>query len=197
MFVVMRKHMVTVFQATPTTYEMLLASGWKGDCGIDILVGGEAFRSSLLPLLGTCRSIRNVYGPTETTIWSSSYSLPFDVALIPGGSVGGVVSVPVGKPISHTMFYLVDPNSADHDVCSLNATEGELYIGGIGVAAGYLHAPDMTAAKFIRNPFGEEGIVYRTGDLVSLLDGGEYVFIRRLDDQVELISSNTFMRALG
>ena len=105
-------------QPTPTTFEMMLATGWSGDDSIDFLVctsysnvfqfeleffifvqvGGEAFRPSLLPLVKKCKSVRNVYGPTETTIWSSSYL--FDPNHIPSGSAPGTIVVPIGKPIS-------------------------------------------------------------------------------------------------
>eukprot|EP01041_Mallomonas_annulata_P012734 gene12734-26825_t len=68
---VLEQYRITVMQATPTTYEMMLASGWKGDNSINLLIGGEAFRPSLIPLITASRSVRNVYGPTETTIWSS------------------------------------------------------------------------------------------------------------------------------
>lgn len=174
---------VNVFQATPTTYEMMLATGWRGDQNIDFLVGGEAFRASLLPLLGTCRSIRNVYGPTETTIWSSCYLLPEDVSAIPhsGNGSGVSVNVPIGSPISNTAFYLVDPDTAKLTASS----EGELWIGGDGVAEGYLNAPELTTARFLPNPFGD-GMVYRTGDLVRRVGDNDYVFVRRLDDQVKV-----------
>jgi len=84
---------VTVMQATPTTYEMMLATGWKGDASIDFLVGGEAFRPSLTPLSRNCKSLRNVYGPTETTIWSTSYTVP----PIPSNST---TTLPIGFAIS-------------------------------------------------------------------------------------------------
>ena len=172
---------VNVVQATPTTFEMLLATGWRGDSSLDLLVGGEAFRPSLLPLLGTCRSIRNVYGPTETTIWSSCFLLPGHADKLPLSGTGVGVSVPIGSPISRTAFYLVDPESEQLAMES----EGELWIGGVGVAEGYLNAPELTSARFLRNPFGE-GMVYRTGDLVRRMSSGDYVFVRRLDDQVKV-----------
>ena len=178
----LRSCQVSVFQATPTTYEMMMATGWCGDAGIDFLVGGEAFRSTLLPLLGRCRSLRNVYGPTETTIWSSSYTLPRTNAEIPGHLSGTRVSVPIGMPISATQFYLVDSTNG---VITQQPEEGELWIGGASVAAGYLNAPDLTASRFLPNPFGT-GVVYRTGDWVRRLPCGNFVFDRRLDDQVKI-----------
>ena len=179
---------VTVFQATPTTYEMMLATGWKGDPRIDFLVGGEAFRPSLLPIAdkagGRCNSLRNVYGPTETTIWSLSYTVPQDLA-----TASGSVQVPIGSAISRTLLYVVaekpKPQDAWREVEF--GAEGELWIGGIGVAKGYLHAPNLTQDKFLPNPFGE-GVVYRTGDVVKQLQqpGADFVFVRRIDDQVKV-----------
>lgn len=179
---------VTVFQATPTTYEMMLATGWPGDSGIDFLVGGEAFRPTLLPLAdqagGRCRSLRNVYGPTETTIWSLSYTVPQSLAL-----TSGSVAVPIGTAISRTLLYIVadKPQPTDPWKQVEFGGEGELWIGGIGVAKGYLHAPALTQEKFFANPFGE-GLVYRTGDVVKQLPtpGKEFVFVRRIDDQVKV-----------
>ena len=170
---------VTVFQATPTTYEMMLATGWTGDESIDFLVGGEAFRPSLNVISNRCRSLRNVYGPTETTIWSSSYT-------IPRGFISS--SVPIGKPISDTTFYVVktkeDSDFSNWTLVNDNE-EGELWIGGVGVAKGYLHAANLTADKFLPNPFGS-GTVYRTGDIVRCLNTGDYIFVRRMDEQVKI-----------
>jgi non-ribosomal peptide synthetase component F len=97
---------VSVFQATPANYEMVLANGWKGDPFIDFLVGGEAFRPSLLPITdkagGRCKSLRNVYVPTETTIWLLSYT---DLAMV---SASVSVQVPIGSAtIRRTSLYVV------------------------------------------------------------------------------------------
>ena len=176
-----------MIQATPTTYEMLLASGFNGDRSIDFLVGGEAFRASILPLVQNCKSFRNVYGPTETTIWSSSFSIT-RTYVRNARKQGKNVTIPIGKPISETVFYVVNPDGRPFTLVP-DGEEGELWIGGIGVAAGYLNAPELTTDKFIVNPFGgERSFVYRTGDIVKkLTDGllvGEFVFVRRIDDQV-------------
>jgi surfactin family lipopeptide synthetase A len=199
---------VTVMQATPTTFEMLLATGWKGDHSIDFLIGGEAFRPTLLPLVGNCKSIRNVYGPTETTIWSSSYTLPnssHEIAMAHGTPV-----IPIGTPISETVFYIVSESEESPKRLVEDGREGELWIGGIGVAQGYLHAPELTKDRFLQDPFGGVGFVYRTGDIVRRAQAtsgkrsnedksiessantrevsryGEYVFVRRMDDQVKI-----------
>ena len=183
----LKRESVGVFQATPTTYEMMFATGWTGDRSIDFLVGGEAFRPSLVNLVRESRSVRNVYGPTETSIWSSSFTLTGSyLEMLPPRTVP---VVPVGKPIGETSFYLVDAEAAEtgvfREVNGSAGVEGELWIGGIGVARGYLHRPDLTQSRFLINPFGE-GSVYRTGDLMRRLDSGDYMFVRRLDDQVKV-----------
>ena len=182
---VIKEAKVTVVQATPTTYEMLLATGWTGDITIDFLVGGEAFRPSLLELAERCKSLRNVYGPTETTIWSSSYTLPKDITTLLSNN--GVPVIPIGLPISKTLFYIVMEDETLPKKQSSIGEEGELWIGGVGVAKGYLHAPELTIEKFFKNPFGA-GMVYRTGDIVKRLDNGrgDYWFVRRMDDQVKI-----------
>ena len=145
-------------------------------------------------MISHCRSVRNVYGPTETTIWSSSFTMPKDFASLSasgGGSGGGKASqpptIPIGMPISLTDFYLA--SEANVNVQVGFGEEGELLIGGVGVARGYLHAPDLTVGRFIPNPYGGSGRVYRTGDLVKQLKNGgpgDYVFVRRMDDQVKI-----------
>jgi polyketide synthase PksJ len=179
---VLREYKVTIMQATPTTYEMLLACGWTGDKGIKFLVGGEACRPKVAQLAGQCHSMYNVYGPTETTIWSSSYKFP-EVREGDDSFVKMVASVgvPIGVPISLTSFYVVDENLREVS----EGEEGELVIGGDGVALGYLHAPELTVQRFLANPFGE-GRIYRTGDLAKKLPDGNYAFGRRMDDQVKV-----------
>ena len=180
-----RKESIGVFQATPTTYEMMLATGWRGDRSIDFIVGGEAFRPSLLQLARESRSLRNVYGPTETSIWSSSFLVSGNDLERPSYSSSPVV--PVGKPIGNTTFYLIDIKAANEGVVRLvnQGEEGELWIGGIGVARGYLHQPELSKRCFLTCPF-EENTVYRTGDVMRQLKCGNYVFVRRLDDQVKI-----------
>lgn len=169
---------ITIMQATPTTYEMLISCGWEGDPRIKFLVGGEACRPKVAALAPYCKAFYNVYGPTETSIWSSSYLLPTNPEAIDSLSS----NISVGKPIWKTMFYVVDENGKD---ITNSGQEGELWIGGDGVALGYLHAPDLTTARFFKNPFGY-GEVYRTGDVFRCLPDGNYLFVRRLDDQVKV-----------
>jgi amino acid adenylation domain-containing protein len=172
----MKKYDINVFQATPTTYEMLLATGWIGDDRIDFIVGGEAFRKSLQPIASNCKSFINAYGPTETSIWSSVFVLNEKFSNLP--------VIPIGKPIKNTVFYIVNP---DTNELLTSGEEGELWIGGIGVAQGYLYAKDLTKSRFLQNPFGL-GIVYRTGDIVRESSEiiGNFEFVRRIDDQVKI-----------
>jgi len=166
---------ITVMQATPTTYEMLIACGWNGDMNIRFLVGGEACRPKVAALAPYCKALYNVYGPTETSIWSSFY-------LLPSHPEGVSSNIPVGAPLWKTSFYIVTEDGRD---VTESGEEGELWIGGDGVALGYLHAPELTVQRFLKNPFGP-GEVYRTGDLFRKMEDGNFIFLRRMDDQVKL-----------
>ena len=178
-----RDQRINFIQGVPTSYEMLLAAGWTGNRDIDFLTGGEAFRHSLLPLVKESRSFRHGYGPTETTVISSCFTIrPSFVKTLPTTSAP---IIPIGKPIANTEFFMVEPSAADKGQFIKVEEEGELLIGGIGVARGYIHAPELTRGKFIANPFGK-GIVYRTGDIVRRLSDGNYIFVRRIDDQVKV-----------
>lgn len=119
--------------------------------------------------------LMNVYGPTESTTYATCYPIPHD-------STGGG-SIPIGKPIGNTTAYILDTelNPVPWGIA------GELYIGGDGLARGYLHRPDLTAEKFIPNPFGKAGErLYKTGDLVRYLSDGNIDFIGRIDHQVKV-----------
>ena len=174
-----KRRAVSVMQATPTTYEMLMSTGWNGDKSLKLLVGGEACRPLVAQLANNCTSMYNVYGPTETTIWSSYYKMsatPFDPA----------VGVPIGKPISLTTFYILDAQRQPVD----DGIEAELWIGGEGVALGYIHAANLTEAVFVSDPFVAQTAtaarMYRTGDVAKKLADGNYAFGRRIDDQVKV-----------
>ncbi|HEX7833373.1 MAG TPA: amino acid adenylation domain-containing protein, partial [Thermoanaerobaculia bacterium] len=162
----------TVIQATPATYRMLIEAGWKGDPRLKILCGGEAMPRDLADaLLTRCESLWNMYGPTETTIWSTIHRVTSDIAS---------VNVPIGKPIANTQVYVLDANLQP-------APEGELFIGGDGVARGYLNRASLTAQRFVPDPFGAPGArMYRTGDAVRLLSDGSIEYLERLDHQVKV-----------
>jgi acyl-coenzyme A synthetase/AMP-(fatty) acid ligase/acyl carrier protein len=169
----------TVMQATPATWRLLLASGWAGKSGLKVLCGGEALpldlAAELLPRVG---SLWNVYGPTETTIWSTVEP----VTAAAGAGSGG--SAPVGRPIANTGVYLLDRNLQPVPA----GVAGELYIGGAGVARGYLGRPDLTAERFVPDPFGggRGARLYRTGDVARHLRDGRAVYLGRTDFQVKV-----------
>jgi amino acid adenylation domain-containing protein len=167
----------TVMQATPATWRMLLASGWAGKRDLKVLCGGEALpvdlAAELLPRVG---SLWNVYGPTETTIWSTVE--PVTAPAGPGGSV------PIGRPIANTGLYLLDRLLNPVPV----GVAGELYLGGAGVARGYLKRPELTAERFVPDPFSPiaGARLYRTGDLARHLRDGRTVYVGRTDFQVKV-----------
>jgi acyl-coenzyme A synthetase/AMP-(fatty) acid ligase/acyl carrier protein len=163
---------ITVMQATPVTWRLLLESGWNGISGFKILCGGEALPRELASrLLNAGAEVWNLYGPTETTIWSTVHRID---------SRQG--SVPIGKPIANTQIYILD----DQRQLIPKGVAGELYIGGDGLAKGYLHRPELTAERFVPNPFDSTGKLYRTGDLARWLPDGNLEYIARADHQVKL-----------
>ncbi len=165
---------VTVMQATPITWRMLLAAGWQGNPDLKILCGGEALPLDLAhQLLSRAASLWNLYGPTETTIWSTLCKIE------PGDDV-----VSIGRPIANTQIYLLDTHLQLVPV----GVSGELFIGGDGLARGYLNRPELTAERFIPHPFSNEpgACLYRTGDLARYRPDGTIEHLGRLDFQVKL-----------
>jgi amino acid adenylation domain-containing protein len=165
----------TVMQATPATWRLLFGSGWQGDRKLKVLVGGEALSPELgRQLASSCREVWNMYGPTETTIWSSIHRVT--------GCEDRLV--PIGRPIANTTFYVLN-----NELCPLaSEQEGELYIGGDGLARGYLGRPDLTANRFVPDPFSSQmgGRLYKTGDLARFRSDGNVEFLGRADHQVKL-----------
>jgi len=169
----LERHRITVMQATPATWHLLLQANWVGSPRLKILCGGESWSMELAEqLLPRCESLWNMYGPTETTVWSSVNQI----------KSGGRILI--GQPIANTSFYVLQP---DLQLAPL-MVRGELYIGGDGVARGYLNRPELTEEKFIINPFSDDGIgrLYKTGDLVRYLPDGTLEFLGRLDTQVKI-----------
>jgi amino acid adenylation domain-containing protein/thioester reductase-like protein len=205
----------TVMQATPATWQLLLAAGWQGNKQLKILCGGEALTPGLADQLQELvNSVWNMYGPTETTIWSAVYKVE------PGN-----MRVPIGRPIDNTQIYLVEPQSEPLKLVPVG-TPGELLIGGDGLARGYRNRPELNREKFIPNPFRDFGLpildfklgdtgensksankiehnetsnnpkskiqnlksnrLYRTGDLARYLPDGKIEFMGRIDHQVKI-----------
>ena len=163
----------TIMQATPATWRMLLDSGWQGSSGLKILCGGEAWGTELADeLLPRCESLWNMYGPTETTIWSSVSRVEKDRPVL------------IGAPIANTTFHVFDGCGQPLPV----GIPGELHIGGLGLAQGYLWRDDLTRERFLPDPFNPQtgARLYKTGDLVRRVPGGGIEFLRRVDHQVKL-----------
>ncbi|HSK63090.1 MAG TPA: amino acid adenylation domain-containing protein, partial [Pyrinomonadaceae bacterium] len=164
----------TVMQATPATWRMLLDAGWQGDPTLKVFSAGEALDRLLADqLLAGCAEVWNLYGPTETTIYSGVIQV-----------CAGTGPVPIGPPIANTSFYVLDQFMSPVPI----GIYGELYVGGVGLSVGYLNRPELTAEKFVPDPFGSEPgtRLYRTGDLVRYCDDGNLEFGGRLDHQVKV-----------
>ncbi|MEG4838962.1 amino acid adenylation domain-containing protein [Microcoleus sp. B9-D4] len=178
----------TFMQATPASWKMLLAAGWQENNQLKILCGGEALPRQLAnQLLLRGASVWNLYGPTETTIWSTLNQVDRKDE-----------SVSIGRPIANTQIFILDRYLMPVPV----GVFGELHIGGAGLSRGYLNRPELTAEKFIPNPFVEDPIhasfilnsssfilserLYKTGDLARYLPDGNIEFMGRSDHQVKV-----------
>ena len=165
---------ISVMQATPATWRLLLDSGWNGNRALRVLCGGETLTRELADrLLPLCAELWNLYGPTETTIWSTVHRVE------PGAG-----SVPIGKPIANTDILVLDEkgNRVEGD------TPGELFIGGgAALARGYRDREELTAERFVDNlPAAPGERFYRTGDRVRYRDDGTLEHLGRLDFQVKV-----------
>ncbi len=194
----------TLMQATPATWQLLLATGWQGNGQLKILCGGEALNRKLAnELLERGSELWNLYGPTETTIWSAAYKVELLESTEPQNGI-----VCIGRPISNTQFYILDQHHQPVPV----GVFGELHIGGAGLARCYLNRPELTKEKFIPNPFenskpsGRASMfgtqvpepsavkiqnskfsrLYKTGDLARYLPDGTIEFLGRIDNQVKI-----------
>ncbi|MFG3054110.1 amino acid adenylation domain-containing protein [Kitasatospora sp. NPDC048239] len=168
---------VTVAQATPATWRMLLEADWPGRPGLTALCGGEALTADLAEaLLKRTAALWNLYGPTETTVWSTAQRVTAELA-----AHGGVVAL--GAPIANTRLHLLDAAGRPAPVNGI----GELCIAGDGVALGYHGRPDLTAERFVPEPGGPEGaLMYRTGDLACRRRDGRLEYHGRTDAQIKL-----------
>lgn len=169
----MERHQPTVLQATPATWQMLLAAGWQPSSTLKMLSGGEALAPKLADrLLGDGNELWNMYGPTETTIWSSIWRVKKGSPIL------------IGRPIGNTQMYIL--NSERQPVPP--GVTGELWIGGDGLARGYLNRPEMTVERFVpwRTGSGTLTQIYHTGDLARYHHDGQIECLGRIDFQVKV-----------
>ncbi|MEM7277156.1 MAG: amino acid adenylation domain-containing protein [Pseudomonadota bacterium] len=160
----------TLMQATPSTWRILLDANWQGGTDFRILCGGEPFPADLADeLIPRVAEVWNMFGPTETTIWSSC------ARLVAGEPIH------IGLPIDNTFFYVLNESLSPQPV----GVPGELWIGGDSVARGYLNRAELSAERFIDNPFGK-GRIYRTGDQAKWTGDGRLEHMGRLDGQVKI-----------
>ena len=164
----------TLMQATPATWRLLLEADWEGPA-VKALCGGEALPPELADRLRPrCMELWNMYGPTETTIWSLVHEIT--------SPTDGVV--PIGMPIANTQTYVLDKRLQPVPI----GAAGQLYLGGDGLARGYWQRPELTAEKFIPDPFARQrdARLYATGDLVRHRHDGTLEFLGRIDHQVKV-----------
>ncbi|MDB5889075.1 MAG: non-ribosomal peptide synthetase, partial [Rhodocyclales bacterium] len=166
----------TLINTVPSAIkELLNLDAIPASVGV-INLAGEVLQNDLVQKLYQCKTIRhifNLYGPSEYTTYAS-YALT---------DKGGTSPVSIGRPIANTRLYILD---AYMNVCPIGVV-GELYIAGDGLARGYLNRPELTAERFIPDPFGPPGTrMYRTGDLVRYLPGGDIDYLGRIDNQVKI-----------
>ena len=162
----------TIIQATPSFYQMLFNAHWQGDKQLKVLCGGDLLSESLAEkLINHSSALWNMYGPTETTIWSSIKKIeqPSDASNI-------------GKPINNTQFYILDSFLNPKPI----GTPGAIYIAGDGLAKGYYKNEVLTKEKFIQNPFESTSLCYETGDVGKWNIDGEIEFLGRNDNQVKI-----------
>ena len=171
-------HDISLLQATPGTWRLMIQSGWKGKPDLKVLCGGEPMPNDLVqPLLDRCGELWNMYGPTETTVWSVAFQIKSAEA-----------TILIGKPIGNTQIYLLGPDGQEVPV----GAEGEVFIGGAGVTLGYRNRQDLTDERFVenryRNPFTDyvSDRLYKTGDLARYQFDGNLQFLRRNDKQVKV-----------
>lgn len=162
----------TILQATPSFYQMLFNAEWKGDKQLKTLCGGDLLNKTLAEkLINSTGEIWNMYGPTETTIWSSVKKIESPEQ-----------ASNIGKPINNTQFYILDPFLSPVPV----GVAGAIYIAGDGLAKGYYKNLPLTNEKFIADPFVPNTLMYETGDVGKWSINGEIDFLGRNDNQVKI-----------
>ena len=171
---IIKKEKITIIQATPSTYKMMLDAGWEDKFSLKILCCGEPMSKDLASkLLPRCFALYNMYGPTETTIYSTG------TQIFPNEEI-----ITIGHPIHNTQVYILDENQN----LLPEGSVGEIYIAGDGVARGYLNRSELTTEKFVINPFSKHpgSKMYRTGDLGKFLSDGKIQCLGRIDHQVKI-----------
>jgi len=164
---------ITIMQATPYTWRMLIAAGWEKFMPLKVITGGEQLPRDLADkLLPRCSELWNQYGPTETTVYSTQKLIT------------DPEHITIGKPIANTEVYILDESLKRQPV----GATGEIFIGGAGVAKGYLNRAELTSERFIDDPFllEKNAKLYRTGDLGRLMPDGEIQCLGRIDHQVKI-----------
>ena len=172
--VLLDKVEATVLQATPSTWRMLVESGWEGKSDLRMWCGGEALSPDLAEsLLARGRELWNIYGPTETTIYSVGHRVQNDEN-----------PILIGRPLANTQLYILDVYGQPAPI----GVAGELYIAGQGVARGYSKRPDLTQSRFLPDPFSKKtgSRMYRTGDLARYRRDGQIQLLGRTDHQIKL-----------
>jgi amino acid adenylation domain-containing protein len=169
-----RKEKITLMQATPVTWKIMLAAGWAKKADMRILCCGEAMAADLAKkLIPLCRNLYNFYGPTETTIYSTGTEI-----------LSTDKAITIGGPIGNTQIYIFD-----EQLQLLPPGEaGEIYIGGDGVASGYCNMPELTAERFIDDPFTNDKRkkLFKTGDIGRWTNDGKVYFMGRIDEQIKI-----------
>ncbi|MAT97566.1 MAG: hypothetical protein CL608_10525 [Anaerolineaceae bacterium] len=187
----LQRENITYLQATPATWQMLLNADWQGQPGLKMITGGEALSVALAQqLLQRGEKLWNMYAPSETTTYSTIHP-------VLAAELDPQQSIPIGRPLANTQLYILDDNLQQVPI----GVTGELYIGGVGVARGYLNQPELTDERFIplsvignpysvnRSPITDHRLpntVYRTGDLASFRPDGAVNFLGRSDHQVKV-----------
>jgi amino acid adenylation domain-containing protein len=163
----------TAMQATPALWRMLVNSGWHASAGFKVLTAGEALAKDLAAALLAHCQVYNIYGPTEASIYATF------------AHIKAAQPITIGKPIANLQAYILDNNLQPVPI----GVAGELFIGGAGIARGYLHRPELTRERFVPNPFATDKTqqrLYRTGDLARYLPDGNIDYLGRIDNQVKL-----------
>ena len=170
------KHMPSIMQATPATWHLLLSNNWCGSKDMKILCGGESLTYQLsMKLQNIIGELWNLYGPTETTVWSTC-----NLTNARQDNLNHLIES-IGYPIANTQIYILDGHLQPVPI----GVAGEIYIGGAGVARGYLGRAALTAERFVADPYGQ-GRLYKTGDLGRWLPDGSIEYLGRNDFQVKV-----------